>query len=120
VCRRVAAARPGIVFVGLGFPRQDLLITRLRPLLPGAWFVGCGSAICFAAGTARRAPLWMRRSGLEWLHRLAREPGRLARRYLVHDLPFAVRMLAHALAQSAIPAVSSRTRLISASVRRSR
>ncbi|GAA3837580.1 hypothetical protein GCM10022226_69610 [Sphaerisporangium flaviroseum] len=87
------AAAPRLVFVGLGFPKQDRLIAALRADLPGAWFVGCGSAIAFTAGSVRRAPEWMRRSGLEWLFRLAGEPGRLARRYLVDDLPFALRLL---------------------------
>lgn len=86
-------ANPRIVFVGLGFPRQEHLIARLRDELPGAWFVGCGSAIAFAAGAVPRAPRWMQRAGLEWLFRLASEPGRLARRYLVDDLPYALRLL---------------------------
>ncbi|MEV4095333.1 WecB/TagA/CpsF family glycosyltransferase [Streptosporangium saharense] len=87
------AAAPRVVFVGLGFPKQDRLIARLRQDMPATWFVGCGAAIAFAAGTARRAPMWMRRSGLEWLFRLLNEPGRLARRYLLHDLPFALKLL---------------------------
>lgn len=52
VCRAVVAARPRLVFVGLGFPRQDRLIARLRAELPDAWFLGCGAAIAFAAGAA--------------------------------------------------------------------
>ncbi len=91
--RKVVEAEPRLVFVGLGFPRQDLLIGELRRELPGTWFVGCGAAIAFAAGTVSRAPGWMRRAGLEWLFRLVSEPGRLARRYLVDDLPFALRLL---------------------------
>ncbi|MEW9529024.1 WecB/TagA/CpsF family glycosyltransferase [Microbispora sp. NPDC049125] len=94
---RLVAARPSLVFVGLGFPRQDRLITTLRDDLPGAWFVGCGSAIAFAAGSVRRAPAWMGDHGLEWLFRLVSEPKRLARRYLVDDLPFALRLLATSL-----------------------
>ncbi len=99
VRRKVIAARPRLVFVGLGFPRQDRLIADLRGGLPGAWFLGCGAAIAFAAGTAPRAPEWMRRAGLEWAFRLGSEPGRLARRYLVDDLPFAVRLLGRSLAE---------------------
>ncbi|WP_275888192.1 WecB/TagA/CpsF family glycosyltransferase [Nonomuraea lactucae] len=93
VLRRVTAARPKIVFIGLGFPRQDQLIALLCRRLPDAWFVGCGAAIAFASGTVPRAPAWMREAGLEWLFRLVSEPGRLARRYLVDDLPFAARLL---------------------------
>ncbi|WP_239105059.1 WecB/TagA/CpsF family glycosyltransferase [Microbispora rosea] len=94
---RLVAARPSLVFVGLGFPRQDRLIAQLRADLPGAWFVGCGAAIAFAAGSVRRAPGWMGDHGLEWLFRLISEPQRLARRYLVDDLPFALRLLPGAL-----------------------
>ncbi|WP_103960483.1 WecB/TagA/CpsF family glycosyltransferase [Nonomuraea solani] len=98
VRRKVAAARPRLVFVGLGFPRQDRLIADLRKDLPGAWFLGCGAAIAFAAGTVARAPEWMRRAGLEWAFRLGSEPRRLGRRYLADDLPFALRLLAGSLA----------------------
>lgn len=89
----VVAAAPRLVFVGLGFPKQDRLIAQLRKDLPSTWFVGCGAAIAFAAGAVPRAPLWMQRTGLEWLFRLLNEPGRLARRYLLHDLPFALWLL---------------------------
>ncbi|WP_449060788.1 WecB/TagA/CpsF family glycosyltransferase [Planomonospora algeriensis] len=89
----IVAAGPRVVFVGLGFPKQDRLIAALREELPGTWFIGCGAAIAFAAGAVRRAPEWMQRTGLEWLFRLLSEPSRLARRYLVDDLPFALRLL---------------------------
>jgi N-acetylglucosaminyldiphosphoundecaprenol N-acetyl-beta-D-mannosaminyltransferase len=98
VRRRVVAARPRLVFAGLGFPRQDRLIAQLTEELPGTWFLGCGAAIAFAAGTVRRAPVWMRRAGLEWAFRLGAEPARLARRYLIDDLPFAARLLGGCLA----------------------
>ncbi|MFG1871178.1 WecB/TagA/CpsF family glycosyltransferase [Micromonospora arborensis] len=94
VCATVAAAQPDLVFVGLGFPKQERVIARLRPLLPRAWFLGCGAAIGFVAGVHRRAPRWMQLSGLEWAHRLASEPARLMRRYVVQDLPFALELLA--------------------------
>lgn len=90
---RLEEARPAVVYVGLGFPKQERVIAALAPALPGTWFIGCGAAIPFAAGALPRAPLWMQRFGLEWLHRLMREPRRLFRRYLLADLPFAVRLL---------------------------
>ncbi len=92
----VIAARPDLVFVGLGFAKQERVIELLTPHLPQAWFLGCGAAIDFVDGDQRRAPEWMRRRGLEWAHRLAREPGRLAGRYLRHDMPYALGMLARA------------------------
>jgi N-acetylglucosaminyldiphosphoundecaprenol N-acetyl-beta-D-mannosaminyltransferase len=90
---RLAATAPDIVYVGLGFPKQERLVARLAPAFPATWFIGCGAAIPFVAGAVPRAPKWMQRAGAEWLFRLATEPRRLADRYLVHDLPFAARLL---------------------------
>lgn len=89
----VVKAAPDLVFVGLGFPRQELFIERLRSELPGAWCLACGGAISMAAGSVRRASPLIQRLGLEWMHRLVLEPRRLAKRYLVHDLPFAIRLI---------------------------
>jgi N-acetylglucosaminyldiphosphoundecaprenol N-acetyl-beta-D-mannosaminyltransferase len=94
LCKELAESEPKIVFVGLGFPKQERLIARLIPHLPQAWFVGCGAAIPYAAGELRRAPVWMQRTGLEWIFRLVSEPRRLAGRYLRRDLPFAAMLLA--------------------------
>jgi N-acetylglucosaminyldiphosphoundecaprenol N-acetyl-beta-D-mannosaminyltransferase len=94
LCKELAEAEPKIVFVGLGFPKQERLIARLIPHLPQAWFIGCGAAIPYAAGELRRAPAWMQRTGLEWIFRLLSEPRRLAGRYLRRDLPFAARLFA--------------------------
>jgi len=95
---RLAAAKPDIVYVGLGFPKQERLIVRIAPAFPDTWFVGCGAAIPFVAGEVRRAPRWMQRAGAEWLFRLVTEPRRLAGRYL-HDMPFAARLLAGCAAE---------------------
>ncbi|MGY1639471.1 WecB/TagA/CpsF family glycosyltransferase [Geodermatophilus sp. SYSU D00742] len=95
---RVAASGADLVLVGLGFPKQENLIARLRPALPSAWMLGCGAGIPMAAGQFRRAPELVQRIGAEWVHRLALEPRRLARRYLAHDLPFALLLLTQALA----------------------
>ncbi len=90
----VREASPDLVFVGVGFPKQEKVITRLRADLPAAWFIGCGAAVNFVAGDVDRAPRWMQRTGLEWAHRLGSEPRRLAGRYLRHDAPYALRLLA--------------------------
>ncbi len=94
VTDEVVAAAPDVVFVGLGFPKQDRLIAELRGELPSAWFVSCGGTFSFLAGEVRRAPPLLQKLGLEWVHRLAQEPTRLARRYLVEGLPFAARLAA--------------------------
>jgi exopolysaccharide biosynthesis WecB/TagA/CpsF family protein len=95
--RAVTAAAPDLVFVGLGFPKQERTIQRLRTALPDAWYLGCGAGIPMAAGQFRRAPVAVQRLGMEWLYRLALEPRRLARRYLRDDLPFAFTLLSGAL-----------------------
>jgi N-acetylglucosaminyldiphosphoundecaprenol N-acetyl-beta-D-mannosaminyltransferase len=91
--RRVTEASPHIVFVALGFPKQDLLIQHLRRALPRASFIGVGISLSFVAGKVSRAPGWVQGLGLEWLYRLLHEPGRLARRYLMYGVPFALRFL---------------------------
>ena len=96
---RLLAASPDIVFVGLGFPKQERLIACLAPSLPAAWFIACGAAIPFAAGAVPRAPVWAQKVGMEWAFRLLMEPRRLFRRYLVNDLPFALMLLAASAAQ---------------------
>ena len=99
VIDRVRAANPDLVLVGLGFPKQERLIERLREVHPEAWYVGCGAGIPMAAGEFKRASERVQRLGGEWLHRLALEPKRLARRYFVDDAPFALRLLAGAAAR---------------------
>jgi N-acetylglucosaminyldiphosphoundecaprenol N-acetyl-beta-D-mannosaminyltransferase len=79
----INAASPDVVWVGLGTPKQERWMNRFHGAIPGATLIGVGAAFEFHAGTRRRAPRWMQRATLEWLHRLLSEPGRLWRRYLV-------------------------------------
>lgn len=109
----LVASSPDIVFVGLGSPKQEHLIRRLRTVLPNAWFLGVGVTFSFTAGDISRAPMWMRRAGLEWCHRLAMEPARLWKRYLVHGIPFAVQLLTSAVITRLRGPVSQPTRGIS-------
>jgi N-acetylglucosaminyldiphosphoundecaprenol N-acetyl-beta-D-mannosaminyltransferase len=95
--RAVAEADPDIVYVGLPFDKHVELVPRLRERMPHAWFVGLGVSFSFVCGEVRRAPDWMRSAGLEWIHRLAQEPRRLVRRYLLEGLPFTAELFAHAL-----------------------
>lgn len=80
--------RPELVLVGMGSPKQEQVIQALKPALPGSWMMGLGASFSFAAGEIRRAPKWLQRVGMEWLWRMSQEPTRLARRYVVDDLPF--------------------------------
>lgn len=86
-------AQPDIVYVALGFPKQERVITALREEFPQTWFIGVGISLSFLGGQVKRAPSWVSKLGLEWLHRLIQEPRRLGRRYLVHGLPFGIRLL---------------------------
>ena len=89
----VRESRADIVYVALGSPKQERLIERLRNELPGAWWLGIGISFSFVSGAVKRAPRWMQKTGLEWVHRLTQEPRRLARRYLIDGLPFALYLL---------------------------
>lgn len=90
-------ARPALVLIGLGFPKQERLIGSLRSEMPQTWFVGVGISLSFLAGEQPRAPAVLQRLGLEWMHRLWHEPRRLFRRYVVQGLPFALTLFAWAL-----------------------
>ncbi|MCY3992001.1 MAG: WecB/TagA/CpsF family glycosyltransferase [Caldilineaceae bacterium] len=77
--QRLTAAQADLLFVAYGHPRQDIWIHQHREELPVAVALGIGGAFDFVAGTAPRAPHWLRRLGLEWLYRLARQPWRWRR-----------------------------------------
>jgi N-acetylglucosaminyldiphosphoundecaprenol N-acetyl-beta-D-mannosaminyltransferase len=77
----VRRASPHVVWLSLGCPKQELWMLRCAQELAPALVAGVGAAFDFHAGTKRRAPAWVQRAGLEWLHRLLSEPRRLASRY---------------------------------------
>lgn len=82
--RRLAASGAGLVFVALGCPKQELWMAANSASIP-AVVLGIGNALRTWLGWEKRAPLWMRGLCLEWLARLAQDPGRLWRRYLVSN-----------------------------------
>ncbi len=88
---RLAAAQPDILFVAYGHPRQELWIDAHRHELPAKVALGIGGALDFVTGVAVRAPLWVQRLGLEWLHRLIRQPWRWRR--MVKLPVFALRVI---------------------------
>jgi N-acetylglucosaminyldiphosphoundecaprenol N-acetyl-beta-D-mannosaminyltransferase len=89
----IAAARPHVVWVALGAPKQELWMADHCARLGPAVLVGVGAAFDFHAGAKARAPRWMQEGGLEWLHRLGTEPRRLGWRYLSTNTSFALRVL---------------------------
>jgi exopolysaccharide biosynthesis WecB/TagA/CpsF family protein len=89
-----AAHRPALIVLGMGMPRQEEVAIALRGALAYPCLIVCGGAILdFLGGKTPRAPLWMRRVGLEWLFRLACEPRRLFQRYVVGNPLFLARAL---------------------------
>lgn len=91
--RLVQQARPDMLFVAFGAPRQDVWLRRYRPLLGVPVCAGVGGTFNFITGRIPRAPRWMQRTGLEWLYRLRQEPRRLWKRYLLGDLPLFLRIV---------------------------
>ena len=81
IVERINAAKPDVLFVALGNPKQELWMGRNASKLDVGAMVGIGGTFNFIAGKVKRAPKWMQRSGLEWIYRIIQEPGRLWRRY---------------------------------------
>jgi N-acetylglucosaminyldiphosphoundecaprenol N-acetyl-beta-D-mannosaminyltransferase len=98
IAEQVAQSRPHLVLVCLGAPKQEAWALRHEELLRSSVLLCVGATVDFLAGTQRRAPAWACRMGLEWVHRLASEPRRLWRRYLVDDRRFLTLALAEVLA----------------------
>ena len=94
IVARVRAARPDILLVAYGAPQQDKWIARNRERLGALVSIGVGGSFDFVMGEARRAPVWIRRLGLEWLHRVGRQPWR-ARRILTAVVLFPLAVLRH-------------------------
>jgi len=94
---QIVEANPALVCSCFGFPKQEWVIQQLREHLPGSWFLGLGGSLSMISGEFKRAPRWMRITGLEWICRLVQEPQRLFKRYIIQDAPFAWRLLARSV-----------------------
>lgn len=88
VVEEVAAAQPDLLFVGLPTPRKERFLAEHLQALGVPLAVGVGGSFDVVAGEVSRAPGWMQRSGLEWLHRMRQEPRRMFKRYVVGNLAF--------------------------------
>jgi N-acetylglucosaminyldiphosphoundecaprenol N-acetyl-beta-D-mannosaminyltransferase len=89
----IAVLRPDVFWVGLSVPERERFMAALLPRLDTTVMIGVGAAFDLLSGRIPQAPRWMQRSGLEWLFRLAVEPRRLWRRYLVNNPLFVARVL---------------------------
>jgi N-acetylglucosaminyldiphosphoundecaprenol N-acetyl-beta-D-mannosaminyltransferase len=96
-CRIIDEARPHIVWVGLGAPKQEIWMYRSRQNLKAPVTIGVGAAFDFLAGNKKRAPMWMQKGGLEWAYRFMQEPTRLASRYLKTNPVFVAAVAKEAL-----------------------
>jgi N-acetylglucosaminyldiphosphoundecaprenol N-acetyl-beta-D-mannosaminyltransferase len=88
IVAELRAARPDLVFLAFGCPKQEVLMHRIARAVRPAVLIGVGASFDFVAGAVHRAPEWASEHGLEWLYRLVHEPLRLAPRYLVRDPRF--------------------------------
>lgn len=88
IATRINAARPDVVWVGIGVPKQEKWMAAMRDRLEAPVLIGVGAAFDFHAGLVSQAPAWMQRRGLEWLFRLSQEPTRLWSRYARHNPRF--------------------------------
>ena len=94
----IQAASPDALFVALGSPKEILWLARFRDVLRVPISMGVGSSFDYLAGRLKRAPRWLQRLGLEWSYRLAQEPRRLWRRYLIENPPFVYHVMRERLA----------------------
>ncbi|PYP85932.1 MAG: glycosyltransferase [Blastocatellia bacterium AA13] len=97
-----------LLFVGMGSPRQEKWISENLSRTGARFALGVGGTFDHVSGLSRRAPGWMQQGGLEWLYRLAREPRRLWRRYLVGNALFGWLIIKQALSRSGRTATPSR------------
>ncbi len=88
IVRQVTESKPHIIWVGIGAPKQERFMAQYVDRFKAPLLVGVGAAFDFHTGRIRDCPSWMKRAGLQWLHRLAQEPTRLWRRYLFNNPVF--------------------------------
>ena len=99
VVRQINEARPDVLWVGIGVPKQELWMARMRDRLDVPVMCGVGAAFDFHAGRISMAPRWMQERGLEWIYRIAQEPKRLLPRYLYTNPRFVAAFLRQYLAE---------------------
>jgi len=92
IAAQINVARPDVVWVGIGVPKQEKWMARMRDRIEAPVMAAVGAAFDFHAGRVSMAPQWMQERGLEWTYRIAQEPRRLLPRYLVHNPRFVAKI----------------------------
>jgi N-acetylglucosaminyldiphosphoundecaprenol N-acetyl-beta-D-mannosaminyltransferase len=92
IADQINAAQPDIVWVGIGVPKQEKWMARMRDRIDAPVLAAVGAAFDFHAGRVSMAPEWMQNRGLEWTYRIAQEPRRLLPRYLIHNPRFVAKV----------------------------
>lgn len=96
IAESIRISRPDVIWVGLGKPLEQQVSLKLQQLVQASWIVTCGGCFNFVTGKYKRAPMWMQRANLEWLHRLGSNPRKLFLRYLVTNPHALYLMVRHA------------------------
>jgi N-acetylglucosaminyldiphosphoundecaprenol N-acetyl-beta-D-mannosaminyltransferase len=92
LAEKVAETKPDIMWIGLSTPKQEKFMSDYIDRLPCRMMIGVGAAFDFLTGRITDSPVWIKQSGLQWLHRLCQEPGRLWKRYLLNNSQFVIKV----------------------------
>lgn len=92
ICDTINRSKPDFLFLALGSPKQEKWVYQYKENLPPCVVLCLGASLELFAGVRKRAPLWMRKCNCEWLYRLGQDPIRMFKRYILMDLPFAIRL----------------------------
>ena len=109
VIENINRAKPDVLWIGLGKPREQIFSARYRDRIESGWIVTCGGCFNYVTGHYRRAPQWMQRLNLEWLHRAATQPRNLLWRYLTTS-PHAILLALTHIDRNCYPAASEAAR----------
>lgn len=93
IIHNITECKPDVLFVAMGVPKQEKWISQFKDQLNVKVLIGVGGLFDFYSGAIPRAPLWMRRIGMEWLFRFYQEPARLWQRYLIGNITFLLYVL---------------------------
>lgn len=88
VAQKIRDAKPDILFVAMSTPKKEKFISKHKEMMNVPFVMGVGGSFDVVAGKVKRAPVWMQNAGLEWFYRLAQEPGRMWKRYLLTNVEF--------------------------------